>query len=346
MDFEHELPFEAGQEAESKCFIEGFRGAWFRCKITKIGSRKGHIGYYLEFFDFPDERITWTRLYQKSPQPIKSGGESKMELMVRPTFPPIYRENQLPDSNLKADVVAIVNDTWKVGDLVDWWYDSCYWSGRITQLLGDDKVLVELLEPPLGEGRSYVSSCKDLRPSLDWSPENGWMVPISRNYGDSHYSARLVRPHNEGVERIVTSVDLKREEKPDFLNKESILNNEMKDVPQELIKTSSRKDCMSSSDSEKIQISEGNCVTSSKDASDALLKTSSRKDQLNSLDSVGKIWISESNYVTSRRHPDTIESSIIELEEVANKIKWLKGFLRYGFRWSNKMKPSWRFVEK
>ncbi|XP_019702987.1 uncharacterized protein [Elaeis guineensis] len=286
MDFEHELPFEAGQEAESKCFIEGFRGAWFRCKITKIGSRKGHIGYYLEFFDFPDERITWTRLYQKSPQPIKSGGESKMELMV------------------------------------------------------------ELLEPPLGEGRSYVSSCKDLRPSLDWSPENGWMVPISRNYGDSHYSARLVRPHNEGVERIVTSVDLKREEKPDFLNKESILNNEMKDVPQELIKTSSRKDCMSSSDSEKIQISEGNCVTSSKDASDALLKTSSRKDQLNSLDSVGKIWISESNYVTSRRHPDTIESSIIELEEVANKIKWLKGFLRYGFRWSNKMKPSWRFVEK
>ncbi|EHA8589365.1 hypothetical protein COCNU_scaffold009444G000040 [Cocos nucifera] len=196
MDFEHQLPFEVGQEAESKCFIEGFRGAWFHCKIKKIVSRKGHTGYYLEFFDFPDERITWTRLYQKSPQPIKSGGENKMELMVRPTFPPNYRENQLPDSNLIADVVAIVNDTWKVGDLVDWWYDSCHWSRRITQLLGDDKVLIELPEPPLGEGRSYVASCMDLRPSLDWSPENGWMVPISRNYGDSRYSARLVRPHN------------------------------------------------------------------------------------------------------------------------------------------------------
>lgn len=155
---------------------------------------------------------------------------------------------------------------------------------------------------------------------------------------------------NVGVESIGTGVDLKidgsREEKPDFPDKESILNNEVMDVSLEFIELSSRKDCMSSSDSEKMQISESNCVTSSKNASDESAKTSSRKDQLNSFDSIGKIWISESNCMTSRRHPDTVESSIIELEEVANKIKWLKGFLRYGFRWSNKMKPSWRFVEK
>lgn len=349
MDFKHQLPFEVGQEAESKCFIEGFRGAWFRCRIKKISSRKGHIGCHLEFFDFPDEKITWTRLYQISSQPVKSGGEIKMEIMVRPTFPPFYRENQVPDSYLKADVVAVTNDTWRVDDLVDWWCDSCYWSGRITQLLGDDKVMIELPEPPLGEGMSYAAFCKDLRPSLDWSPGNGWTVPVSMACGDSRYSARLVRLHNEGAERIDTSVDLKFdgsiEEKPNFLYKESTLYNEMKDVPEELLKMSSKKDCTSSSDSmEKIGISESNCLTSAKDASDVLEKTSSRKDQLSSLSSIAKIRISENNYPTSKRLPDTIESSILELEEAANKIRWLKGFLQHGFRWSNKMKPSWKFV--
>ncbi|KQK04410.1 hypothetical protein BRADI_2g13380v3 [Brachypodium distachyon] len=28
---------------------------------------------------------------------------------------------------------------WKVGDLVDWWYTGCFWTGKITELLGDDK---------------------------------------------------------------------------------------------------------------------------------------------------------------------------------------------------------------
>ena len=29
-----DLPFEVGQEAESRSFIPGFRGAWFRCKVS------------------------------------------------------------------------------------------------------------------------------------------------------------------------------------------------------------------------------------------------------------------------------------------------------------------------
>lgn len=36
-----------------------------------------------------------------------------------------------------------------------------------------------LPEPPWGEGKSYEAFSKDLRPSLDWSPEHGWTVPIS-----------------------------------------------------------------------------------------------------------------------------------------------------------------------
>lgn len=35
---------------------------------------------------------------------------------------------------------------------------------------------MDLLLPPMGEGSSYEVSIQDLRPSLDWSPEDGWRV--------------------------------------------------------------------------------------------------------------------------------------------------------------------------
>jgi hypothetical protein len=62
--------------------------------------------------------------------------------MVRPHFPPIYRESQMPDVNSVLEVAVIVDDVWKVGDLVDWLSDSCYWSGRVTELLGGERVKV------------------------------------------------------------------------------------------------------------------------------------------------------------------------------------------------------------
>ncbi|KAL5995167.1 hypothetical protein ACLOJK_025225 [Asimina triloba] len=102
-----------------------------------------------------------------------------MELMVRPRFPPCYKESQMPDTRTASEVVVIANDLWKPGDLVDWWSDGCFWSGRVTKLLGKDKVQIQLPEPPIGEGRSYEALRKDLRPSLNWSPENGWTVPAS-----------------------------------------------------------------------------------------------------------------------------------------------------------------------
>ena len=46
---------------------------------------------------------------------------------------------------------------------------------------------VELLPPPLGEGKSYQASFCDLRPSLDWSAEDGWTVPTSK-VGASFFS--------------------------------------------------------------------------------------------------------------------------------------------------------------
>ncbi|CAN6547829.1 unnamed protein product [Malus baccata var. baccata] len=171
------LPFEAGQEVECRSFIPGYRGAWFRCKIKEYGLRQARLSSSMEYIDFPDEKVKWTRVYQKIPGVNKKSKSLKVQLMLRPRFPPIYNRSTIPDANTRAEVVVIVNDDWKVGDLVDWWKDGCYWSGRITEILGNESLKFDLPPPPDGEGYSYEVSSKELRPSLDWSPENGWTVP-------------------------------------------------------------------------------------------------------------------------------------------------------------------------
>jgi hypothetical protein len=62
--------------------------------------------------------------------------------MIRPTFPQWHWENQRPDHHPENDVVAIFISPWKVGDLIEWWYTDCYWSGKIIKVFGDDKVKV------------------------------------------------------------------------------------------------------------------------------------------------------------------------------------------------------------
>lgn len=62
--------------------------------------------------------------------------------MVRPSFPTIHRKSEMPDMNTISEVVVIIADVWKVGDLVDWWFDNCHWSGKVIEILGDEKVKV------------------------------------------------------------------------------------------------------------------------------------------------------------------------------------------------------------
>ncbi|KAH9764525.1 Agenet domain-containing protein [Citrus sinensis] len=189
------LPFKVGQLTESRSFVPGFRSSWFRCKINfademedfsgmltnslirNISVRHKEVMHTLEYLDFPDEKIRWTKLYQK-PVGGSRSKEMKRQIMVRPSFPPIFCESQMPDVNNITEVVVIVNDVWKVGDLVDWWTDNCYWTGRLTEILGDGKARIELLPPPVGEGLSYEVFLKDLRPTLEWSLDNGWTIMI------------------------------------------------------------------------------------------------------------------------------------------------------------------------
>ncbi|GJN36105.1 hypothetical protein PR202_gb24941 [Eleusine coracana subsp. coracana] len=118
--------------------------------------------------------------------------------MIRPSFPQWHREDKVPEQLPNNDVIAIVHETWKVGDKVDWCSEGCYWSGIITMFVKSDVVTspsqhyiiteytrifllqVKLLRPPVGEGQCYDANINDLRPTLDWSLEGGWTVPLSQ----------------------------------------------------------------------------------------------------------------------------------------------------------------------
>lgn len=90
---------------------------------------------------FSSAEITWEKIYQNNPADGKRTRKAKI-LMMRPPFPPIYHESKRPDVNTILEVIVIVNNAWKVGDLVDWWKDGCYWSAKVAEVLGDDKVKV------------------------------------------------------------------------------------------------------------------------------------------------------------------------------------------------------------
>ncbi|XP_020598925.1 uncharacterized protein LOC110038419 [Phalaenopsis equestris] len=309
----------AAQEAESKSFQEGFRGAWFRCKIKEISSRKGVLWHCLEYFDYPDEKKRWLKLYQKPPYANQGFGlHNKYEIMVRPRYPPFYRESELPDVLPESDVIVIVNDSWKVGDLVDWWCDGCFWSGRITQILGSDKVQIKLPDPPIGQGSSYEALCKDLRPSLHWSQENGWMVPLSGALDNGWYCAHLDWRYKKDAHR-------------NYLDTADRENNE--DV------TADRVNELSSIDDNHNSFDDND-----KNGLGAFKKSSTKEGQY-TLVSEDARDVAALKYLMSATSSSTLESSIMNLEEVACRIRWLKGLLKFGFQWSDLMIPSWKFIE-
>jgi len=113
--------------------------------------------------------------------------------MIRPSFPKWYFVHEVPEQLPNSDVTAIVDETWKIGDLVDWLTEGCYWSATITKLLNEDLVEVELPAPPIGEGQCYQANCSDLRPTLEWSLAKGWTVPLSQANGKGWHAARLLQ---------------------------------------------------------------------------------------------------------------------------------------------------------
>ncbi|RZC90161.1 hypothetical protein C5167_044791 [Papaver somniferum] len=200
MTVKSSLPFnfKVGQQVEAKSFEEGYRGAWFRCKIK--GCKKGkEPTVALDYIDYNDYKNYWINLYEYHQFPAeKHRGLENKHLMLRPSYPQIYHQSQMPDTFEVLETVGVVDGTWEVGDMVDWFQKDCYWSARITKVLDEKNVEIKLPEPPMGEGETYIALCKDLRPSLDWNPKLGWTLPIFEVGENFRRCVRLMQPKSSG----------------------------------------------------------------------------------------------------------------------------------------------------
>ncbi|XP_071697536.1 uncharacterized protein [Rutidosis leptorrhynchoides] len=207
--------FEVGQLGESKSFADGYRGAWFRCKIRDINLKRNKI--QLEYYDFEDEEISWEKIHEQPPYG-RNTRHIKKQLMVRPRYPLTYKKDEMPDANSISEVCVVFDGTFKVGDKVDWYSDSSYWPARVVEVLSDDKVKIELPMPPAGERKddeTHEALVKDLRPNLEWSQRKGWtlptVVPLSPLIlfiygGRTSCGAQLIFPSKQGINKESISV--------------------------------------------------------------------------------------------------------------------------------------------
>ncbi|KAJ9700584.1 hypothetical protein PVL29_006069 [Vitis rotundifolia] len=329
MDGHEHLPFKVGQLAEARSFLQGFRGAWFRCKIKEISLRKGHIGHVLEYIDFPDEKLNWTKLYQKPQISNSKLKEKKRQLMVRPCFPSIYHVSQKPDINTIAKVMVLVNDVWKVGDEVDWWTDGCYWSGRVTQLLGYDKVR---------ESESGRCCARLVKPV--------YYVPAeSEGRTDSQGRAGSSLKCNPSFSSRISDCS-----SPPPDGSEHSPEKEMTEQPLNIADSRKRKLTLKT----KMDLHKGDMgirKTSSLDSvSSSHIGDTSEEMTIGGIDRCSnggssKKMGTDGSIALNSMHSDTLDAAILDLEELANKVKWVKGILDHGIPLPNALRPPWRFLE-
>ncbi|GKE09166.1 hypothetical protein Tco_1412717, partial [Tanacetum coccineum] len=140
--------------------------------------------------------ITWTNIYEAPPH-VKKSSRKKRQLMLRPQYPllyGLYYKNELPPVNSISEICVVIDDAWKVGDMVDWYKDDCYWSARVIKVLSNDKIQIK------GEfqKRAAFKNVKKLRvapkgsvflPDLEVLKSKLPFVGILRNYmpQDKHW---------------------------------------------------------------------------------------------------------------------------------------------------------------
>ncbi|KAG5240651.1 Arginine--tRNA ligase [Salix suchowensis] len=346
---ENDLPFKVGQLAEARSFAQGYRGAWFRCKIIDIARRDSGMLYALQYYDFPDEKLNWTKLYQYPKPRLKN---TERQLMVRPCFPSVYRENKLSEIKTISEVVVVVNDVWKVGDFVDWWTDGCYWSGRLTKALGNEKYLIDLFPPPAGEGSSYEASSKDFRPSLSWSLDNGWIVPIPSVIDNHHPCARLIKPLNQGRKdpeatgRASSKLNASISSHIETSRSELMGKGQLNPAASNETRTPGRNTGLDETNggATKSSCSDSQSSPHVRGASAEVAEDTGGKDNDSNDPPLKKMKTDGGMYLDSTCS-DTIESAILDLEVLVNRIKWMKDALKFGLPLSNTATQSWKFLE-
>ncbi|KAL9262997.1 hypothetical protein AKJ16_DCAP17637 [Drosera capensis] len=348
------LPLKIGQLSESKSFIKGYRGAWFRCKIKDIRQDGHNFVYHMEYYDFPGENSNFFNiiLYQK---PRRGGNtkEEERELMVRPPYPKIYTERGSPSLETISEDIVISGRIWKVGDLVDWWKDSCFWLARVIEIISDVKVKVELSEPPLGEGFSYDVFCKDLRPSLQWSVELGWALPpgsVSRVFwfpilvfnafsGRSMKDVAVLKPVGQGKVAGPSSIS-KSPRKKDLLKQGTAVfkyglqyASRMKINMDKSHSDNRNKGCVDGAPSRNV-----------KDGSAEAAGSISKEEEDHHSGSSKRIRLDKSILLNSMMS-DSMESSFMDLEELVSRMKWLESILKSDLPLKDSAGPTWKFSE-
>ncbi|XP_057771377.1 uncharacterized protein LOC130991283 [Salvia miltiorrhiza] len=338
------IPFKAGQLAELRSFGFGYRGAWFRCKIKEFTERNGMLGHISEYYDYADEKLTWTKLYQL---PIGNTKRKHSELMMRPQYPPICNEKQMPHVSEISEVTVIVCDSWKVGDLVDLFHTGCYWCGRITQLFDDQKAQIELRPPPLGEGSSYKALLKDLRPSLDWSLQHGWTLPTQED-GFGHPCARLVKPINRGIEdvSIFAGLHARLLSFPHVSSNTSTPLSEVKSTNTLEINKRLCGTTLTKEQKNDIEKSASHGCGESNIRKTSQVDTAYRGSTIEQEAAVVEDGMNRKRLrasggdILNSRHSNTLEATIMDLEQYINKVKWLKKILQHEISSSKNQRPS------
>ncbi|KAI7739530.1 hypothetical protein M8C21_018045, partial [Ambrosia artemisiifolia] len=158
------LNFQVGQLAEMKSFEDGFRCAWFRCKIKDIDLKKKMI--LPEYYDFDPAELTWEEIYQEGPSSRKSK-HVKRYLMMRPEYPMMFKKSEMPplDSISQVELPQPPLGNGEEGKEGKYDYEAC---------------------------------CKDFRPSLIWSATKGWTLPTVE--GRTSCDAQLIFPRKQGMD--------------------------------------------------------------------------------------------------------------------------------------------------
>ncbi|XP_076934128.1 uncharacterized protein LOC143600276 [Bidens hawaiensis] len=309
--------FQVGQLVEFKTFEHGFRGAWFRCKIKDIQLQKNKI--WLEHYDYDSEELSWEDIYQIAPYMMRLNIATKV-LMVRPSYPLMYRESKMPA--VISQPCVIISGTWKVGDHVDWFEQGCYWSARVVKVLSDDKVQVELPLPPAGEGKEgeegkYEASVSDLRPSLNWSETEGWTLAA---LGGHTCDAQLIFPTNQGE-----GMNLEAEREHEAAGSTARVSGE-KDGENEHTEIRVEMDCALMESSESISSSQRTVV-----ADKVKVDVVAGKEKLNTMreqsDKV-KVEVAVEKENLNIMHERTLEAVGLDLEGLVNKVNWLQRLLK------------------
>lgn len=62
--------------------------------------------------------------------------------MIRPVYPRHCHENEVLNMEAGLEEALVVHGSWKVGDMVDWWTDYCYWSGTVLEVRENESLQV------------------------------------------------------------------------------------------------------------------------------------------------------------------------------------------------------------